>query len=258
MSTSGFVKSFLPSKGYGFISGEDGRDYFFHGRDVIGGARPIGVLDGLQVVFEPGVTAKGYRAYRVRFEDVPDGKFYEVPREFLVSKLSEIKGWEIVRSCDWIVVASGRGDPLEVKEQAKRLAASVGANGLTDLEYAREKGHEGNYIFTLHVVTGRPVFLARKSSSGSFLENDFPNISSKCAEIENRWTVDFNNAVVLIRNNWRRAKVKAALLLVCFLLFIFIGIPFLALVSIALSLSVLAYYWELEPKKQGFWLRRIK
>ena len=257
MSTSGFVKSFLPSKGYGFISGEDGRNYFFHGRDVDGGADGARISDGVPVNFEAGVTPKGYRAYKVQFGSVVEGNLYEVPHEFLVSKSSEIKGWEILQVCDWVVTASDRGDPAEVRQRANRLASQIGANGAIYSTYRRDKGYEGNYEFAVHVITIRPVVFARRSSLGKKSDKDFPDINQACMMYKNQCLADYNDRLFVANKYWEKAKKRSMLIVLISMLFWLFGINFGLLASMAAviaSLVILVNAWPSTLQIQGEWL----
>ena len=66
----GLVKRVIAQKGYGFILGQDQREYFFHADDLLNTefsyvthevehSRPI------QVEYEPTASAKGMRASRI-------------------------------------------------------------------------------------------------------------------------------------------------------------------------------------------------
>lgn len=57
-SIEGEVISFVASKGYGFISGDDGERYFVHQKDVKGG-EPL--TSGQRVTFVPTPSPKGRR-----------------------------------------------------------------------------------------------------------------------------------------------------------------------------------------------------
>jgi CspA family cold shock protein len=64
--TSGTVKKVQPDRGFGFITTEDGKDYFFH-RSAIDGPLDFDALQGGErVTFEVESSTKGPRAARVR------------------------------------------------------------------------------------------------------------------------------------------------------------------------------------------------
>ena len=59
----GTIKKIVPDRGFGFISGEDGKEYFFH-RSAI--ANFDALRGGERVSFEVEPSPKGPRAGRVR------------------------------------------------------------------------------------------------------------------------------------------------------------------------------------------------
>jgi cold shock protein len=61
---SGVVRSFDPAKGYGFLSGDGGKDVFFQGTSVEGtGAKSL--VAGTKVQFEAKQGPKGLEATSV-------------------------------------------------------------------------------------------------------------------------------------------------------------------------------------------------
>ena len=61
----GKVKRFNELRGYGFITGADGQDYFFHYSMIISdGFKTLNVDD--QVTFTPKITFKGLQAIDVK------------------------------------------------------------------------------------------------------------------------------------------------------------------------------------------------
>jgi len=61
----GTVKWFNVKKGYGFISGSDGNDYFVHYTELPQGSR---VRDEDKVTFDPAEGEKGKAAKNVKLE----------------------------------------------------------------------------------------------------------------------------------------------------------------------------------------------
>ena len=64
MATTGTIKT-LTTKGFGFIAGPDGKEYFFH-QSAIYGEGIADLREGDSVTFEVGEGPKGPRAENVR------------------------------------------------------------------------------------------------------------------------------------------------------------------------------------------------
>ena len=62
----GTVKKVVPDRGFGFIAGEDGVEYFFHRSGVDQSVNFDSLSGGEPVSFEVEPSQKGPRAYRVR------------------------------------------------------------------------------------------------------------------------------------------------------------------------------------------------
>lgn len=62
----GTIKRIVLEKGFGFIKGKDGQEYFFH-RSMVSGLRFEQLGEGVAVTFEPGPPSdKGKRAASVQ------------------------------------------------------------------------------------------------------------------------------------------------------------------------------------------------
>jgi len=59
---NGKVKWFNRVKEFGFVTGEDGKDYFVHVSEIAPGAR---LDEGTEVTFEPAQGDKGIKATKV-------------------------------------------------------------------------------------------------------------------------------------------------------------------------------------------------
>jgi len=62
----GTVKKIVSDRGFGFIAGEDGVEYFFHRSGVDATLNFDGLNGGEPVVFDVEPSAKGPRAFRVK------------------------------------------------------------------------------------------------------------------------------------------------------------------------------------------------
>ena len=61
---NGIIKTVVPDRGFGFIAGEDGTDYFFH-RDDLRGLDFANLKTGQHVTFDAQHGPKGPRARNV-------------------------------------------------------------------------------------------------------------------------------------------------------------------------------------------------
>jgi len=64
----GTVKEYDPERGFGFIQGEDGEDYFLHVSGLREHMKDKGLREGQRVLFDVDFDMKGDRAINVRLE----------------------------------------------------------------------------------------------------------------------------------------------------------------------------------------------
>ncbi|HEY7848017.1 MAG TPA: cold shock domain-containing protein [Candidatus Limnocylindria bacterium] len=64
--TSGTVKRVISERGFGFIVGEDGKEYFFHRDGLTSSVDFDRLVGGEQVTFDTETGPKGERAVRVQ------------------------------------------------------------------------------------------------------------------------------------------------------------------------------------------------
>lgn len=63
----GRVKRLVPERSFGFVRGDDGREYFFHKSGMLGSFESL--QEGQAVTFEEEPSLKGPRARRVEAEE---------------------------------------------------------------------------------------------------------------------------------------------------------------------------------------------
>lgn len=185
----GVVKTYLSEKQYGFIKGDDGRDYFFH-HSYLKNKNDIDKLcEGLRLLFEQKATPKGYSA--IQIEPVEQNLVigYEIPNTIYTSKNSDIKGWEVIESSNWIVHGSSRNSPDSAKEDMIHGARLIGANALLNMQYYKTTGSEpgtgrGTHYYTIHNFRGRATNIAKKSPYGNYKLNDLRQINSNAKDLK--------------------------------------------------------------------------
>lgn len=170
----GVIKNFIESKGYGFIAGENGKDYFFHINEVKERLKQIS--DGLPVQFEEAVSPKGYSAKQIHLLD--DKLLYEQPESVLTSKKDSVKGWSIVERGKYSLSYSSSNSPDEAKDGLKSIARAMGITGFINLRYFKTTGSSGNYNYTIHNFEGLPVSLARKGLAGGIPIENIPRFGA--------------------------------------------------------------------------------
>jgi len=241
---TGTIKNYLIEKQYGFIKGDDGKDYFFHKSSMVDASAEI--IDGALVEFDPGVTPKGYKATKIVVMSQSDTDSFVTPDSMILSKKNTVDGWEILEECDWVVTASGRGDPKLVKEEVKQMVRSVGGNGATYLCYSTTTGSEGNHNFTIHHYTARPVLLGRRNLSGPYTRDNLPYINKIARAYKDRCENEYNEA----RGQYKKrlwVGVAISLGLVVFLQVVGAGVGVVLMILIAAVGR---------PEEEGRWLWR--
>lgn len=152
----GRIKTYLPSKGYGFIEGDDKKSYFFHVQDFKSATAKI--EENLFVAFEETATPKGYRAKKVEliggqieYQEVLDG--------FRRSRKGKPKGTDVLFSA---MVVTGDKDLDLAKRELAYMANRFGCNAVLNIAYSKETRSSGNYRYSYHNFTGECVVLSQK------------------------------------------------------------------------------------------------
>lgn len=156
-TVTGAVNHYIPAKQSGFIDGDDGVSYYFRKDAVRSGKDPVA---GQNVAFEAHSTPKGARAKAIDLGPLP----FEVmlpPDEFIMTKLSSVKGYEVTQVIARDIIGEFRG-PDEARNYLKSEAIRVGANAVINLQVTARKMQEGNYIYTMHRAQGDAVVVMRR------------------------------------------------------------------------------------------------
>ncbi len=185
----GTVASFLPSKGYGFILGDDGCSYFLHQSDIAPESGPV--VEGQRLIFEESATPKGYRARRVRPVSTTSMAQFVVPDAVLHSREAQVKGWETIEASRWAIVGSSRESPDSARSLMLANARRIGANGVIHVQYFKTRGSEagtgrGTHYFTIHNFKGHPVSLGRRSVSGTVKEDRLKGVTLRASELKSQ------------------------------------------------------------------------
>jgi cold shock CspA family protein len=188
---TGTVTSYLMEKRYGFIKGDDNKDYFFHERSLVEGEFAKAICEESRVEFVQRATAKGYRAEKVRLIDRIEKPRYVIPDEFIIAKSDYMKGWEIIDMSHWIVHGSSSYSPDDAKDQLIEHASMVKANAVVGIKYYSTTGSEpgtgtGTHHFTIHNYAGRVVTLGKRNAWGEYAKEDLVRIDEAAEALKNR------------------------------------------------------------------------
>ncbi|MCY9873008.1 cold-shock protein [Vibrio barjaei] len=184
----GTIASFLPTKGYGFIKGEDGNSYFVHVGDFNGNWGKSD-LPGRVVRFEETVNDRGYAAKKVDILSDSVDVGYVGPQEFKISKSDSVKGYKQLQRPGWRVVARSSDSIDEARSYAISIAKNMGANAMVNWKYWRKTGWNGNYAFSVHHFSGEVVWVGNESLTEGVSKANLPDLdklSSKRVEKMNR------------------------------------------------------------------------
>ena len=189
----GTIKTYLPEKRYGFIKGDDGKDYFFHANAFLDQRHVEKLSEEMRVLFDQEATPKGYKANACMLVDPSARPAYVVPDEFICSRANNVRGWEIAERGDWIIHGSSRNLD-EAKQEVIDRAKKIGANALIELKHKTTTKSEtsdsgkGTHYYTQHSFSGRPVVVARRSASGTNQECDLLGLNERADELKEALT----------------------------------------------------------------------
>jgi len=185
----GTIKTYLPEKKYGFIKGDDGKDYFFHKNEFSNPVHAANLCEEAFVSFEQQATPKGYRARICSLVDPSEVLTYVTPDDFITSRTSNVTGWEIIERAGWIIHGTSRDSPDAARADARTKASWLDANALIEFNYYKTTGSEagtgrGTHHFTIHNFRGRPVTLAKRNSRGRYRAQELSGLNERAASLK--------------------------------------------------------------------------
>lgn len=244
----GTIKTYLPEKKYGFIKGDDGKDYFFHQSEFRDKDHIEKLCEEAFVNFDQQATPRGYKAKNCSLIDPSEILTFVIPDEFIASKSNGVRGWDVIEYGDWIVHGSSRDSPDSAKRDVIDGAKYVGANSLINLEYYKTTGSEagtgrGTYHYTIHNFQGRVVTLAKRNSKGNYRADELSGLNQR-AEALKKELVEQTNASIRKRNIvWS----------------VIVALSFFALVTEPFSIVLLLIFGFLFGRSTDYdyWLERV-
>lgn len=179
----GNIKSFLETKGYGFIKGNDDKSYFFHISDVLSSEQKL--EEGSFVDFDETATPKGYKALKVRV--LSTSNYYEQPIDkFYWSRKPAPSKYTILHSGQ-LEFADENLDTA--REELKETALNLGFNAVVNVKYHKATGCSGNYRYSIHHFRGDCCLLANKiacSNTNQIIEQEKTTLAT-IIKIKNRF-----------------------------------------------------------------------
>jgi len=145
----GKVVSYISTKKYGFIIGDDGESYFLHFSSLLDKANENKLVKGVIVEFDPIPTPKGMSAKKV---NVPEVHFRKHLIDFFITKRSQPKYGSIEKSHS--INTRFFKDPNEGREYIKQLAIQSGCNAILNFGFEKNTFSSGNYQYTVHAFKG--------------------------------------------------------------------------------------------------------
>lgn len=178
---TGTIKTFSTEKGFEFIKGDNGKDYFFHKNNV---KNKDLISDEALVNFEEKATPKGYSAINIKIEKQSNIEKYNVPETIFVSKEGKVNGWETIEKSDWFISGGSINSPDEAKRLMLERAKMIGANAVINMTYNKTTGEEpgtgtGTHYFSIHHFNGVAVSIGKKNLNGSKTKEELTIINKK-------------------------------------------------------------------------------
>lgn len=189
---NGVIAKYFEDKGYGFIRGEDGIDYFFHYTALKSTTDQIHLKPGCTLSFVPSRSERGPQGTEISIKttlnkSLPTERYSFTNGEVWRTKKDSFAGYEILKRANYIIVGSTSSSgesPDDARNDMLAKAADIGANAIICEEYSRGTGRSGNYRYTTHHFSGRPVVIGKANHKGLLKsEISLPDLDGRIREL---------------------------------------------------------------------------
>lgn len=190
---NGFICKYIDNKNFGFISGADGKEYFFHKNNVI---NQNNLEVGREVDFNPSFNKKGFNAKDIKVGGELE-KIYVNPPHFLVQSQSiNLNRYKIFTLLNY---STRDRDPNIARQNLINKAASLGLNSVLDIQATRHTESSGNYNYTVHELNSALCLVKEImfTSDKNKVINNAAEIKKEIEEIEFRISQENKNNIEL-------------------------------------------------------------
>lgn len=183
----GKIVSYLASKKFGFVNGEDGESYFLHVTSLIHISDESKLVKGVVIEFDPVPTSKGLAARKVK---IPTVYFKKQLVDFFVSKDEHPKHGVVVKR--FSIQTRFFKDINIARDHIKKLALDASCNSILNLNFEKTTFSEGNYQYTVHAFKADFALVtesvpcddqAEELNSSRYINHQIEVIDSKFNEV---------------------------------------------------------------------------
>lgn len=166
----GKIVSYVESKKFGFIDGEDNQSYFLHISALIEQSQHVNLVVGAKVEFDPVPTPKGLSAKKVTI--LPTFlKKRLVP--FFTTKQTHPKHGVVEKKL--FMNTCFHRDINAAKQEFLNLAHETGCNAILEQDIERTTFRHGNYHYTVHACKGYFALVSEDTVCDNKLESELSN-----------------------------------------------------------------------------------
>lgn len=191
----GEIKVYFEDKLFGFIKGDDGKEYFFHKKQFKNINNENLLKKYQRVSFQTESTQKGLAAKLIDFikneQKQNNEDLYTVPDSIYTSKTNKVNGWDTLETSDWTISCEGSNVAIDdIKEEVMQRARNLGANAVVNLRYSKRTDSEisdsgrGTHYYSVHSFTGIPVNIGKKSRNGIPKKKIISDINENCSNLK--------------------------------------------------------------------------